>query len=184
MKKKLSMRFRCVSAFTLIEVMVVMAIIGIVSALITSSLSSYRSLRDADRAGHVFSAALREAQNYALAGRADTISEENCYFGLRITSATDYSLVNYYRSGGTCTSFNTVSAYSLPVGVQFSGIATYPTSFAFSLPRAEVYTGTVGALGSLGASQLFGFTKAGQTVYICLYPTGRIEDRGTQSSCP
>ena len=178
------MRSRSLRAFTLIEMMVVISIIGIVSAVITTSLSSYRSLRDTDRAGHVFGATLREAQNYALTGRTDSLSQENCYFGIRITSANDYSLVNYYRSGGTCLSFNTVSTYTLPAGVQFSGIASYPTVFAFSLPRAEVYTGGAGALGSLGMSQLFGFTKAGQTSYVCLYPTGRIENQGTLNSCP
>lgn len=178
------MQSRSLRAFTLIEMMVVISIIGIVSAIITTSLSSYRSLRDTDRAGHIFGSTLREAQNYALTGRTDSLSQENCYFGIRITSASDYSLVNYYRSGGTCLSFNTISTYTLPAGVQFSGIASYPTVFAFSLPRAEVYTGTAGALASMGASQLFGFTKAGQTSYACLYPTGRIEQRGTLNSCP
>lgn len=171
-------------AFTLIEMMVVIAIIGIVSALVTTSLSSYRSLRETDRASHIFGSTLREAQNYALAGRADTITQENCFFGIRITSVTDYSLVNYYRSSGSCSNFNTVSNYTLPAGVQFSGIASYPTVFAFSLPRAEAYTGTSGALASLGASQLFGFTKSGQTSYACLYPTGRVEQRGTLNTCP
>lgn len=178
------MQSRLLSAFTLVEVMVVISIIGIISALVTTSLSSYRVLRETDRASHFFGAVLREAQGYALAGRADTLTQENCYFGIQITSATDYNLVNYSRASGSCSNINTVTTHILPNGVQFAGLGSYPTVFAFSLPRAEVHSGTTGALTPLVGSQLIGFTKAGRTSYLCLYPTGRMEQRGTLNSCP
>lgn len=172
------------AAFTLIEVMVVISIIGITSAIIINSLSTQRAMREVDRAAHTFGANLREAQNYALAGRSTSLTQENCYYGIRITSATAYNLVNYARSGGVCDTPSTITSLALPSGVQFSGIGTYPTVFAFLLPRAEVYTGTSGALGTLGAAQLIGFTKSGQTMYLCLYPSGRVEQRGVTASCP
>lgn len=173
-----------IPGFTLIEVVVVIAIISIASALIITSLSTQRLLRETDRGAHEFGAQLREVQNYALSGRSASLTEENCYYGIRITSATAYNLVNYYRSGGSCNSFNSIASMTLQNGVQFSGIGSYPTVFAFSLPRAEVYTGTGGALASLGAAQLIGLTKAGQTSYLCLYPSGRIEQRGVTATCP
>lgn len=176
--------FQIHKGFTLIEVLVVIAIIGIVSSLIISSLSTQRLSRETDRGAHEFGSQLRSAQNYALAGRSTGLTQENCYYGVRLTSATTFSLVHYYRVGGNCDTSTVLSSMTLPNGVQFSGIAAYPTTFAFQLPRAEVYSDTGGGLASMGATQLIGLTKGGQTAYLCLYPSGRVEQRGTAASCP
>lgn len=170
--------------FTLIEMVVVVAIIGITSALIITSLTSTRSSRETERAIHTLAATLREAQNYALTGRSTSVSQENCFYAVRFMSSSQYALVNYYRSGGNCNSYNTISTTTMPSGTTISGLGTFPTIFAFSLPRAEVYSATSGALASLGAAQLIGATKGGQTHYLCLYPGGRVEERGVVATCP
>lgn len=170
--------------FTVIEMVVVMAIIAITSSIVIVSITAERATREAERNAHVLTSNLRQMQNYALSGRSDTTTQENCFYGIRFISSSQYSLVNYYRSGGTCNSYNTIATVNLVAGVTFTGIGSYPTIFAFSLPRAEVYTGTSGALSLLGATQLIGLTKAGKNSYLCLYSVGRIEERGTDNTCP
>ncbi len=173
-----------VRGFTLIEMVIVIAIIGLTSSIVITSLSSNRSARETDRAIHVLAGALREAQNYALTGKSVNAAQENCYFAIRFTSATQYTLANYYRSGGDCTSYTTISTTTLPSGATFTGFGSYPTVLAFELPRAEVYSATDGALANLLIAQLIGVMKSSQTHYLCLYPTGRVEERGTDASCP
>ncbi len=175
---------RKIKGFTLIEMVVVIAIIGITSALIITSLTSTRSTRETERAIHTLAATLREAQNYALTGRSTSVSQENCFYAVRLISSSQYALVNYFRSGGNCNSYNTISTLTMPNGTTISGVASFPMIFAFSLPRAEVYSATSGALASLGMAQLIGATKGSQTHYLCLYPTGRVEERGTIATCP
>ncbi len=170
--------------FTLIEMVVVIAIISITSAIIITSLSSTRSTRETERAIHSLAATLREAQNYALTGRSTSVSQGNCFYAVRLINSSQYALVNYYRSGGNCNNYNTITTVTMPSGTTISGITNFPTILAFSLPRAEVYSATTGTLASLGSAQLIGATKGSQTHYLCLYPTGRVEERGTIATCP
>lgn len=173
------------SGFTLIELIVVVAIIGIVSSIVIVSLSSNRANAAAEQAALTFTANVRQAQNSALTGRNSDSTEDNCYFAIRIESATRYSLVNYYRSGGNCDGGpNVVFTTNLTGGVRFTGVASYPTILAFSLPRAEVYKYSSGSFNALGASEEISFTRAGVSRSMCLYPTGRIEYIASIASCP
>lgn len=174
---------RTTSGFTIIEMVVVLAIISITSSVVINTLSTGRAIRVTEQATHDLAGALRQAQNFALTGRYS--SQESCYFGLRLISNSQYALVNYYRSGGNCTSYNTLTTTNLPNGVTFSGISSYPVTFVFSLPRAEVSRILAnGTISSLATAQLFRLTKSGRTQYLCLYPGGRIEERGTTGTCP
>lgn len=171
--------------FTAIEMVVVVAIIGITSSVVINTLSTGRAIRVTEQATHDLAGALRQAQNFALAGRTVSASQESCYFGLRLINNSRYALVNYYRSGGNCTSYNTLTTTNLPNGVTFSGISSYPVTFVFSLPRAEVSRILAnGTVSDLTTAQLFRLTKSGRTQYLCLYPGGRIEERGTTATCP
>ncbi len=156
------------AGFTLIEVMIVVAIIGITSATVFVSLSTSRSTRGLDRASREVLAALREAQNYALSGRSATISENNTYFGLQISSATTYSVVS---------STSTIGSYSLKDGVAFT---SGNTTIEFTLPRGEVRQGG----GPLVGSYRISVAKGGSSLYVCLYPTGRIVENGSNGTCP
>lgn len=169
--------------FTVIEMVIVIAIIGISSVVIINSLSTGRALRLTEQSAHDLAGALRQAQNYALTGKASA-GQESCYFGLRFISSSRYALVQYYRAAGNCNSYNTLTTTNLAGGVTFTSISSYPTILAFSLPRAEVYSATSGALSGLTTAQRIGLTKSGRTQYLCLYPGGRIEERGTASTCP
>lgn len=170
--------------FTLIEVIIVIAIISIVSSTILVSLASGRASRETERWGHTFAASVRQAQSYALTGRVANLTEENCYFAIRVTDVSTYSVVNYYRAGGNCDNVQVLETNTLTNGVQFTGVASYPKVYAFQLPRAAVYTGTSGALAPLGSTDIIGFTKAGTTRSVCLYPSGRVEEIGAGAVCP
>lgn len=156
------------SGFTLIEIMLVVAIVGITTATVFVSLSGSRSTRGLDRASREVSAALREAQNYALSGRSTAISENNTFFGLQISSPTAYSVVS---------SSGTVGSYTLKDGAVFT---SGTTTLSFTLPRGDVLVG-----GSpLAGSYLVGISKGGSARYICLYSTGRIIENGPSGTCP
>lgn len=174
-------------AFTLIEMVIVIAIIGVVSSIVITTLSANRIGRELDRHIHVLAGTLREAQNYALTGRSADLNQENCYFGLRFVDDSQYQLLSYYRSSGNCDNANVLMTTNLRnFGAEpaLTGMASFPFVLAFSLPRAEVYSATSGAFASLASPQLVGITHAGQARYLCLYPSGRLEVRGTEASCP
>ncbi len=154
--------------FTLIEVLIVVAIIGIVSAMILVTFSGQRQTRNLERAAREVLATLREAQNYALSGRAGAISENNTYYGVQIASATAYSVV---ASSGT------IASYTLKSGVTFSSGAT---TISFTLPRGDVLVGGAPLSGSYRIS----LAGTGSSRYICVYSTGRIIDNGTTAACP
>lgn len=160
-------RRKTASGFTLIEVMIVVAIIGITSAMIFVTFSGQRQTRNTERAAREVLAALREAQNYALSGRAGTINENNSYYGVNFTAGAAYSLVS---------SSGTISSYSLKNGI----VASAASSVRFLLPRGEVYVG-----GSpLSGSHQIRLVNGASSRYICVYSTGRIIDNGTTAACP
>lgn len=154
------------SGFTLIEVMIVVAIIGILSALTLGSLAAGRTARDLSRSSREVAAALREAQNYALSGRTANIGENNCAYSVQGSGST-FTLSHTY--GSSCTS-GVLATYSLSRGVVFGSNLTA----SFSVPRGELMP---------GASANIALTKGGSTVYVCLSAAGRVLENGS-SICP
>ncbi|MFZ1626682.1 MAG: prepilin-type N-terminal cleavage/methylation domain-containing protein [Candidatus Moraniibacteriota bacterium] len=156
--------------FTLIEVMIVIAIIGITSALVFVSLATGKTGRLLERSSREVIAGLREAQNYAVSGRSTAINENNTSFGVQIVSATAYNVIS---------SSGTVSSYSLKEGVNFaSGV----TTLGFMVPRGDVTV--AGVPLAAGASYRIDLSKSGSTVHICLYQSGRIVENGGNATCP
>jgi prepilin-type N-terminal cleavage/methylation domain-containing protein len=155
--------------FTLIEILIVIAIIGILSAMVLVSISAGRTARDLDRSAHEVAAVLREAQNYALSGRSASVNENNCSYSVQVTSgSSNYSLRHTYGSG--CGSNDALSNYSLARGVVFGSALTVN----FSVPRGVLTSGATS----------IALTKNGSTVYVCLSAAGRITENGSNSTCP
>lgn len=153
--------------FTLIEVVIVIAIIGITSALVLVTLSGQRQARNLERAAREVMATLREAQNYALSGRAGAINENNTYYGVNINAGVSYSVVS---------SSGTIGSYTLKNGATF----TSASLVRFLLPRGDVYIGGT----ALSGSHRISLTNAGLNRHLCVYSTGRILDNGTSGTCP
>src|SRR3989338_8872679 len=156
------------AGFTLIEVMVVVALMGIMAALSIVSLESGRIERELEANAREFVGIVREAQNYALTGR-QIGGNTTCSFSVA-WAASAYSL-RYTPSGNCAASPTLIASYALKNGVAFSNA----DALSFSLPHAALNFGA----GSKKAT----FTKQSRNYVVCIYADGRISDqRGTV--CP
>lgn len=171
------MRPKLIPAFTLIEVVVAMAIIAILAAVTIVSMSGYRVNALLQRASHRFAGIVREAQNYAVTGR--TLSGgPACRYSVKLTGTapnyTGYELFGKVRgSGPACDgATETIRTTQLPGGIQMSSPVQY---FIYELPRAN------STLASVVEVQ---FSKSGINYLVCVYPSGRVEEVGTATSCP
>jgi prepilin-type N-terminal cleavage/methylation domain-containing protein len=124
--------------FTLIEVMIVIAILGIMIGIAFLSLSPIRDRKAVETAEREVAASIRLAQNYALNGKIGPSGNSPCNYAWWTTWTIKYLIRYYYVSGGTCASAYSSSddiAYTLKNGVTFT---EHPTSsykfFSFSVP--------------------------------------------------
>jgi prepilin-type N-terminal cleavage/methylation domain-containing protein len=146
----------CLSArkgFTLIELVVVIAIIGIVSALMLTALSASRNSSELESSATEVITALREAQNYALTGREISV---DCNLYRMSFNGSDYILKNTGTGAGTCT---LLQDYKLKNGVTFVG----SSNVDFEAPHA-IKTGALSV----------GLTKGGKNYYVCINSAGVI----------
>lgn len=157
-------------AFTLIEVVVVMAIISIMTGVIMVSFGSGRTQKELETNAREFASVVREAQNYALTGREAIADTTPCSFGIA-WSGGNYNVSYVYKTGGACTQSSIVGSYSLKNGVTFDNAG----SFNFSLPHAS--------LSFASGSRPAVLTKQSLSHVVCTYAEGRVLDQ-PGSACP
>lgn len=148
-------------AFTLIEVMVVMAIISVMSGMVIVSLTDSRVKRELETNAREFAGVVREAQNYALTGKQLIPDTTPTSYGIQWTdSAPNYSLL-----------YNGVSFsnYTLKNGVTFSSGG----NLSFSLPHAN-----------FNGSTSVKFTKKAIYHTVCISSDGRTSDQPGDVICP
>ena len=145
--------------FSLIELMAVIAIIGIMTAVILVSMGGQKDKKAVETAAREVASAVREAQNYALTGKSASSTCTGYTFSWTNGGA------GYNFGGGTC---GTVS-YTLKNGVTFGNANS---SFTFLIPRAEL---------SAPAKILVG--KGSNYYTVCVYQTGRVEEKSGDVSC-
>jgi prepilin-type N-terminal cleavage/methylation domain-containing protein len=168
---RLEVRPPSVRAFTLIEVMVVVAIIGIMAGIVIIPLGNGRIERELEANAREFVGVVREAQNYALTGRQAVAGTDPCRFHMS-WSGSNYTLTYWYKdAGGTCNQTSPMAAYTLKNGVVFGNSDT----LYFTLPHANLDFST----GSRGAT----LTKQSISHIACVYADGRISDQ-SGASCP
>lgn len=155
-------------AYSLIELLVVVAIIGSASTIMLVDWSGSRTTRSLENAGKEVEAVVRGAQNFALTGVQSLPNTRPC--GFRVDwGGSAYSVTYLASAGGRCDPQSpTVGSYTLSSGVVFSGSG----SFDFGLPHA-----------TLGADQHMIFVKNGQSQSVCVYTNGRILSVAG-STCP
>lgn len=174
------------SGFTLVELVVSMAILSIMAAITIVSLSGTKTKQEVEGAARQVASAIREAQNYALTGKNITSTSTNraCQFSVASTVNTaSLSIKQASISGASCGAPAVATTYSLQNGVQFSVASR---EVLFDVPRGEPSD----ANGEIGGSQGgaspyvdFSFAKNGSTAHVCVYPLGRIEEKPIGGSC-
>lgn len=167
--RRLEVKLSVVAGFTLIEVMIVIAIIGIMTAIVLSSFGSGRIERELETNAREFASVVREAQNYALTGKVITATgipstSVPCSFQVTWTS-TEYSLIYRYKNSSSddCSSSSTypVLTYLFKNGVTTSSGGPVD----FSLPHAVVS----------GAGDII-FSKSSLSHAVCISADGHITD--------
>jgi prepilin-type N-terminal cleavage/methylation domain-containing protein len=150
--------------FSLIELMAVIAIIGIMTAVVIVSMSGQKDKKAVETAAREVAAAVREAQNYALTGKG-AVSGCLGYTFSWTNSSVDYK----FKGNGTCPAINQ-SNYTLKNGVKIvssAGGCDASKSFNFSFPRADLNpTDTCTIIVGKGA----------YCYNIFVYPSGRVDE--------
>lgn len=157
------------AGFTLTEVMVVVAIIGIMSGVLLANSNSGRIKRQLEASAREFSGVIREAQNYALTGKQVVAGSTPCNFFVR-WSGSDYSLWYTYKDGsGNCIGPVSVANYSLKNGVAFGD--SNDVSVSFQVPWAA--TSVPVSPGYMDIP----FSKSSSSHHVCIYANGKIADQ-------
>ena len=92
MKQKEKYLFSFKKGFTLIEVSITAAIIGLMAVVAFVSLQRGKIDKEVNAVAQQVAASIREAQNYALAGKQISTTTTTCGFGFRRVNATTYNL--------------------------------------------------------------------------------------------
>jgi prepilin-type N-terminal cleavage/methylation domain-containing protein len=156
--------------FSLTELLVIIAIIGIMISVSLVSLVESKNRKDVEMAAREVAAVAREAQNYALTGKGAKQGNSVCD-GYRFTWFLGTPTYRFSGIGGAqCTQPYTAN-YTLKSNTSFS-TGGY---FDISLPHAELTL-------SVNPTPIK-VNKGNHTFSVCVYQSGRVEEvRG--SSCP
>ncbi len=144
--------------FSLVELMVTVAIIGIMTSVTLISMNALREKKAVETAAREVAAVVREAQNYALTGKSLTAGSTDCSFTFvwRTPLASSYGFANY--SGVTACK---IQNYSLKNGVTFSNSG----NIRFSVPF------------SVGSSADIQLTKGSSNFHVCVYASGIVKEQ-------
>ena len=155
-------------AVTLIELIITIAIIGIMTGVLLVSFGSSRTDKALETAARETAATIREAQNYALTGKGAGAGCNTYTFSYgNGDDKNEYGIDN----GGGC-SIN--ASYSLENGVVFQNSG----SFNFSAPH-----GTCSV--ALDAPENIILTKNSKTIIVCVYSSGKVvETEIGAENCP
>ena len=134
--------------FTLVELMIVIAIIGILSAITIASLfGSGRADTNLNASTDEVTSALNLAKSFSLQGRMPAGRSSICGYGFKFDSATQYEVFYYYHdvsgsldcSDSSNFTETTVVKQDLKSGVTLSSPAPGSDStIYFSIPRALI----------------------------------------------
>ncbi len=167
MNKNQKQKQGLVRAFSLVELLVVIGIIGILATILIVSLSSGKSKKEVEDGALRVAAKIREAQTAALTGKQHIVNTTPCAYRVA-WGGSQITLSYMVKSGGSCVLNSTVDATTLPPGVLFSGTG----SADFVLPHGEV-----------AESQVLTLQKGDYSWVVCLRDNGLIEAEASADSC-
>ena len=179
--------------FSLMELMIVIAIIGVMTSVGLVSLNYSKTARALENASREVAAAVREAQNNALSGRQPDADQTSCGHGFyfdRSENDSRYFIYDNYVSTGetscadvtrkryTVADSNISSTYTLKDGVVFR---SEKIDLYFESPHAAAYSG--GEDFNTGTKTII-LEKKEQESYVCVYADGNVIENGSLSTCP
>lgn len=148
--------------FTLLELMIVIAIIGTMASVTLTYLGGSRKDRELEVAAREVAAAVREAQNNALTGKN---ASSTCSSYVFTYGGSNYSVSN----NSEC--INSPIQYTLKNRVTFQNSG----SLSFSIP--------FGVLSPDNNAVLTLRNQTGKTINVCVYPPGRVEEKRIGEGC-
>jgi len=161
-------RNQSLKGFTLLELLIVIAIIGIASAIIISGFTVGQVSREIEVAAREFATVVREAQSYALNGRQPSASVDPCLYGVSWgNGGSSYNIIYRDKNGCAAAAVSTFSSHTLQRGVTFN---TASSSFFFTVPHATL------SPAPAGGNYRVTVRKAGQSRSVCVYPSGNVTD--------
>ena len=137
--------------FSLLELIIVIAIVGIMTAITLVSMNTLREKKAVEEAAREVAAAIRETQNYALTGKDITADSSACAYVF------GWAGTGYNMSG--CDS----QVYSLKNDTTFVNNG----SFSFSVPFA-----TLNPAADIDIVLL----KGGSFYHVCVYISGLVKE--------
>jgi prepilin-type N-terminal cleavage/methylation domain-containing protein len=150
-------------AFTLVELLVVIAFISIMSAVVLISYSNSRNQRAVEMEARKVAAAIREAQNDALTGKG--IIATCTSVNLTFPSATTYSI-----AGNIAGCISPAVYYQLINGVTFT--ASDPISFSVPVGNVTIITGKIV------------LHKGSSDYTVCVSLVGNVAEKIGNVACP
>lgn len=173
LKKYMKKNKKILAGYTLIELLIVIVIIGLLSSAMLIGFSGSNDANEVEKASREVASAMREAQNYALAGSQGGITGSRPR-GFRVSwSGSTYGIQYIYQdAGGGSDQTQALRSYTLRKGVTFGG----PGNFTFGLPHANVSFGTA----SIGAV----VTRGGSSQTVCVYKEGGLIRVTPGGVCP
>lgn len=154
--------------FSLIELLVVAAIIGIVTAIVIVGLTANKDQKDAENAAIVAASKVREAQSAALTGRQYLANTTPCSYRVAWGSTNVTNSYIYKDGSGNCTQSSVMTTAILPGGASFSGSGTTD----FVLPH-----------GAIASDSILTIQKNAASRVVCVGMEGLVEVRASASDC-
>lgn len=156
--------------FTIMELLVIIFVVTLLSALVLSSYRSGQNISVVNQAVQRFNADLRRAQNLALSGRAQGGTIPTGY-GIYTSSATQYIL--FYNTTGSKVYVPGPSAESEEMEtINLTEVQLAPVSqnIYFTPPDPTTYINGVNS-----SLQAFAFSRGGVSKTVTVWASGRID---------
>ncbi len=170
--------------FTLIELMVVIAIIGIVMSILLVSFSRERDQRAVRVTAHLVVSAIRDTQNNALIGRKID-DRRPCTFYVNVgANSSDRTADVYDPSDASASCLSGFDSGVLISRTDFEGgavVSTPPGVISFSVPHGVV---THSIFSSNGTVVRIPITQGSAQGVVCLYKSGRVDSFVNTLACP
>ena len=163
-------------AFTLLELLIVVAFIGIMSSVVIVSLSASRIQKQVEGTSREVSAAIREAQNGALTGKKTDDTHLPCDYKFNYVNSTTYTISYDYHTvaNPSCTNTQVLATYTTKNSVIF------PSSF-----NTIIFQAPFSSISGLSSDPMPIVVNKGSVNYVvCVSSSGNIWEKANSTTCP